>query len=160
MDGIRIVLTNVHMDYQSILNREKQIINICEWGQEPDSDFYIITGDFNSDEHSSIYRYLTGRQSLSNRETNWHDLTRLFMDSRTSALPTLDFINNSRWKGKPNLESPMYCDWILLRTIDSMLQKTPLVTGGGMFGKNPIVNNGTNIFHASDHYGQFVDICW
>ncbi|WP_158702727.1 endonuclease/exonuclease/phosphatase family protein [Paenibacillus faecalis] len=150
VDGKKLLVGNLHLDYSSVLNREKQIVEIVTWMSEKKADYYFLCGDFNSDETSSVYRYLTNRQSLNGSEANWIDFSEVY-GKQTGKTPTLDFWGNPRWVNINVLEVPKRCDWILMKPFDDRNLNKVILNHLEVFG------NDSNTF-ASDHYGICVDI--
>ncbi|MBO5353852.1 MAG: endonuclease/exonuclease/phosphatase family protein [Lachnospiraceae bacterium] len=74
--GMRFSFTNVHLPWDSVKARERQIAAIDRYIHEQEADFFILLGDFNGDIGSSVDRYLVGDQTLNGCEANpcWNDL--------------------------------------------------------------------------------------
>lgn len=124
VDGKAMSVTNVHLPWDSALQKEKQICAMDEylhgkfmkdgWGFERNTEvgeteqsldvrFLILLGDFNGGLDSSVHRYLIGEQSLHGREANpyWDELSTGYQSLGGEAPnPTLDLSNNPRWAGK------------------------------------------------------------
>lgn len=155
--GLTVAITNVHLDYQSIATREKQIIAVSDWIEATSDvvDLHILCGDFNCYPESSVYRFLMGQQMIQGQAASvWHDLASSYAaKTGTVPLPTLDFATNPRWKDSPTLEVPTRFDWILLK--DCWPLQSPSVKLVERFGVNP-----TPLAQVvpSDHYGVFADI--
>lgn len=60
VDRYLISLANIHLSWDSVLNREKEIINIVKSINRIECDFSFIAGDFNCSSNSSVHRYLWG----------------------------------------------------------------------------------------------------
>jgi maltose 6'-phosphate phosphatase len=162
--GRQIAITNVHLDYADIAERERQVLDLHRWIESRASrDVEILCGDFNCTASSSIHRFLTGEQALNGisagamgKETAgaWLDTVAHHVTIRGGdESPTLDFVNNPRWAGRPTLETPRRVDWILIKT--RLANLGVVIDDAGRFategiGYPPVV--------ASDHYGVFADL--
>lgn len=157
IEGVKVAVTNIHLDYRSIATRERQVVAVSQWiearSEEPRLE--ILCGDFNSRPDSSVHRFLTGQQTVRDQAASlWHDLASLYgAQTGTPPMPTLDFATNPRWRDTPILELPARYDWILLK--DRWPFKSPIVRSVELFGVNP-----TPVARVvpSDHYGVFADI--
>ena len=115
--GIRFSVTNVHPPWDSALAKEKQIVAVDRFvhAQKDKAHFFVLLGDFNSTLNSSVHRYLLGDQSLLGNESKpyWNDLagSHAALNHYTVA-PTLDFVNNPRWRGENTVYIPDTCDRI------------------------------------------------
>lgn len=95
---------------------------------------------------------MTSRQSLNGNDTNWIDLPESYCyRNRIELEPTIDFIDNPRWKGTNSLEVPARFDWILLREPYPM--ENPTLLNYKILGKN-LVDGIT----PSDHYGLMIEV--
>ncbi|MDQ3541852.1 MAG: endonuclease/exonuclease/phosphatase family protein [Chloroflexota bacterium] len=156
---VPLALTNVHLDWRSVLTRERQIAEIATLvAHESGGNRYeILLGDFNSYPESSVYQFLAGQQTLHGHETvPWHDLARTWAERAGSTpAPTLDFPRNPRWRDAPKSERPARRDWILVRDTFAAKLISPSLTGAGIFGDEaaPI----TRVV-PSDHYGVHADL--
>ena len=105
LDGIRFSVTNVHLPWDSALEKEKQIVEVNEFihKQKDAAHFFVLLGDFNCTPLSSVQHFLLGEQSLLGQEAKpyWNDLAyaHAALNGYTAA-PTLDFVKNPRWRGK------------------------------------------------------------
>ena len=152
-EGIIIGITNLHLDYEKAKNREAGIIEALQIiTNSKKSDYEILLGDFNSYPESSVYRFLTGQQSLKNISANWIDLALIDAALRNS-IPevTLDFYNNPRWDNENNLEIPGRFDWILLKNPYPKI--SPKIIRCRCIGTKRI-----ECITPSDHYGVVVEI--
>jgi endonuclease/exonuclease/phosphatase family metal-dependent hydrolase len=164
MSGREIRITNVHLDFSDIAERERQVLDLHRWTESsPNCDVDVLCGDFNCAPSSSVHRFLTGEQTLDGLSSGsmaagtsgaWLDAVAhdIAVRGGTDA-PTLDFVGNPRWKDRPSLETPRRVDWILIKTRSPDLGIA--ITSAGRFatdgiGEPPIV--------ASDHYGVFADL--
>lgn len=152
----RFSFTNVHMPCDSAREKEQQIVAIDKFihKQKEKADYYVLLGDFNSGINSSIHRFLTGEQTINNEESipYWLDITGNYATLHNLLLqPTLDCINNPRWKGKNTIYAPDNVDRIYILDNWAAME----FVGTGIFGTDisPINN-----LSASDHYGVVVDV--
>jgi endonuclease/exonuclease/phosphatase family metal-dependent hydrolase len=152
-NDMKIGLTNLHLDYESPLNREIEIVNTVKMIEKrAECDYEIMLGDFNDHPNSSTHRYILGLQSLNGHATDWIDLAESY--SRISGNKpevTLNFFNNPRWDGKNILETPGRFDWIMLK--HPYPKENPKLDYYGVIG-NVRVEGIT----PSDHYGVVCDI--
>lgn len=147
-----IGIMNVHLDYKYASNREIEILKATEYLKNIDSDYKFLLGDFNSPPNSSIYRYLTGNQSLNNCNTTWNDLGAVYCYRHNiKPTPTLDFVNNPRWMGKESLYIPETFDFILIE--EAYPKDNPKLINYRVIGKDHIDG-----ITPSDHYGVAVDV--
>ncbi|MCL2065528.1 MAG: endonuclease/exonuclease/phosphatase family protein [Candidatus Cloacimonetes bacterium] len=159
INGIRYSVTNVHLPYNSAIEKEKQIVSIDKYihSQKDMVDFSILLGDFNCSENSSVHNYLLGNQSLLGYEAKpyWNDLASVHAAlNGYKIIPTLDFINNPRWGGKNTNYIPDSCDRILILEPYSWDNEF-ILKSVGIFGKNVSLKTG---FAPSDHYGLFSEV--
>jgi maltose 6'-phosphate phosphatase len=150
--GLTLGLANVHLDWKSVANREKQIIEVTKWiSENSNTNYDLLCGDFNSTpDISSIYNFLIGEQSLYSYDTSWIDL------GQSLQSPTLDFKNNHWLHNRDNLNSvriPVRYDWILLKSCYP--KPEPKLRQIQLFANKPSPNH-----HVipSDHYGVFIDL--
>lgn len=149
----KIGVTNLHLDYESALNRETEIVKAIKMIETYNkSDYELLLGDFNSYTESSVYRYLTGKQSLNNHATNWIDLYEIYA-AKTGIKPraTLDFFNNPRWDNENVMEIPGRFDYIMLKS--PYPKKNPILNSVNIIGDNRELE-----LTPSDHYGVICDI--
>jgi endonuclease/exonuclease/phosphatase family metal-dependent hydrolase len=159
INGIRFSVTNVHLPWASALVKEKQIVSIDRYihRQKDQVDFFILLGDFNCTEGSSVHHYLLGDQSLLGCEAKpyWNDLARVHASlNNYDIVPTLDFVNNPRWGGKNTNYIPDTCDRILIMESYNWALEFKL-KNVCIFGKN--ISPKTR-FAPSDHYGLLADV--
>lgn len=155
MINFKITVTNVHLDYEFIINRETQITNILDWmSNDENYAAEILCGDFNCSTNSSIHRYLLEEQTLLGKYTCWHDLAECFSKSTGVHIgPTLNFNTNPRWKDKYTLENSETFDWILVK---KPLEKYSYkINNVKLIGTKPTPIN--NVV-PSDHYGVYTDL--
>jgi endonuclease/exonuclease/phosphatase family metal-dependent hydrolase len=99
IESVRLAITNVHLDWRCVLNREVQMCAIHDWINEQSkaNTVEFLCGDFNDVPDSSIHRFLQGRQSLNGRATKWLDLAEYDQwRSSLNAQATLDFVQNPK----------------------------------------------------------------
>lgn len=151
-NGVKLGINNLHLDYKSALNREIEIVKFVKRIEEEPCKYEILLGDFNSSPNSSIYRYLSGQQSLENHATSWIDLSEsdALRKNKQSEI-TVDFINNPRWDEDVVLDIPSRYDWILLN--NPYPNKCPKLNCVEVIGKTR-----TKGITASDHYGVISDL--
>lgn len=116
-DGRKGSFTNLHLPWDSALEKERQICAIDRYlhTQHEENDLLILAGDFNGGMNSSVHRYLVGGQSLNGQEAKpyWDELATAY--SAISGVPvkaTLDPVTNPRWSGKKSIYPPMAMDRI------------------------------------------------
>lgn len=157
--GIRFSVTNVHLPWDSALEKEKQIVAIDRFihSQKDKAHFFILLGDFNSTLASSVHAYLLGDQTLSGCEAKpyWNDLAYAHaMLNGHSAAPTLDFVNNPRWRGKNTHYVPDTCDRIYIMESFNWDYAFEL-RGVHIFGRDVSEKTG---YAPSDHYGVQAEV--
>lgn len=149
-------LTNVHLPWDSIKAKEEQAVAIDRFMHEQngEADYFILIGDFNCSPDSSVHRFLVGDQTLYGNESKpyWLEVSSTFaVLNGTPLLPTLDCINNPRWKGKNSIYVPENYDRIyLMDNWNYFAFKNVQLFGTEV---SPITN-----LCASDHYGVIADI--
>lgn len=152
---LKLSVTNVHLPWDSVKKQEEQIVAIDKFihGQG-DADFFVLLGDFNGNMNSSVNRYLLGDQTINGQESNlyWNDLQSGYCVRRGIPLiPTLDFINNPRWRGKETISVPMVADRIyVMESWDDIDMKELSI-----FGTEVYQDTGMS---ASDHYGIVTEL--
>ncbi|MBA2468579.1 MAG: endonuclease/exonuclease/phosphatase family protein [Chloroflexia bacterium] len=161
VNGVRLAITNVHLDWRSIASRERQIVAVIDWiAATGELDRHeVLLGDFNCTPESSVYRFLMGQQTIAGRETvPWHDLAQLqAVRNGWEPGPTLDFENNPRWAEAPTLDVPARVDWILIRDCFAKGLPYPKLADAGLFGVTPPPSR---TVVPSDHYGVFADLAF
>lgn len=155
-DGNHFSFANVHLPWDSVKKQEAQIIAIDRYLHEQNAkvDFSILLGDFNNDIQSSVDRFLVGEQTLNGIESNpiWNELSSTFATLNNMPLmPTLDVINNPRWKGEKPIYKPSVMDRIYI--MDNWLNNRLLSVK--IFGTD--ISNENNL-SASDHYGVVAEV--
>jgi endonuclease/exonuclease/phosphatase family metal-dependent hydrolase len=161
IEGLKVGITNVHLDWQSALSREQQIVAIVEGIEQGASAAQIefLCGDFNSLPYtSSVYNFLTGQQSLAGKATSWIDLAALYAgaDGREPEA-TLNFANNPWLQNRDRLNAwrqPYRFDWVLLKSLYP--REEPVLKHAGIFGG---ARDGQE-FPPSDHYGVVAEVSW
>ncbi len=152
----RFSLMNVHLPWDSIKVKEEQIIAINKLIKESKecADYFLLLGDFNCDTSSSVHRFLVGGQTLYGNETNpcWLDIAGNYAELHNITFPpTLDCINNPRWKGKNSIYASENFDKIyILDNWNYFSFENVQVFGTEV---NPLNN-----LCASDHYGVMAEI--
>jgi endonuclease/exonuclease/phosphatase family metal-dependent hydrolase len=154
-NGKKVCVINIHLPWDSPMNRTKQIIAIDSFVDNEQCDYVILAGDFNCNETSDVNRFLLGECLLEGKETkrNWFDLAVSYAE-RNHTLPesTLNFMENPRFINN-TIEVNSRFDRILLRNTYPM--EFPVFQDCHVFGKK--VYSETKLA-ASDHYGVSVDI--
>ena len=156
MNSMRLSLMNLHLPWNSALQKEQQIISIDQYMHEcsKEADASILLGDFNGSIESSIHRYLLGEQTLNGQEANpyWYELFSTFAAIHGLPLkPTLDFRGNPRWNGKNTTEIPYAADRIYVM----YNRGKDILTSADLFGTE--ISEETHL-SASDHYGVAAEI--
>ncbi|MDR1025083.1 MAG: endonuclease/exonuclease/phosphatase family protein [Treponema sp.] len=159
INDIRFSVTNVHLPWDSVLAKERQIVAIDRFIREMKDhvDFSILLGDFNCTGSSSVHHFLLGDQTILGCEAKpyWNDLASVHAAlNNYNVVPTLDFINNPRWGGKNTNYIPDTCDRILIKEsynwdFEFKLRKV------NIFGKDVSSKTG---FAPSDHYGLLAEV--
>lgn len=152
VDDKYIDILNLHLDYEKASNKEIGIVDAVEYLKGCDGAYQILLGDFNTTENSSVYRYITSRQSLNGHDAYYIDLPASYC-YRNNIQPdvTIDFVGNPRWKGKPSLEVPARFDCIFVE--ESYPRDGIHLTNYKLLGKK--LYNGIT---PSDHYGVMVEL--
>lgn len=156
INHITISVTNVHLPWDSIKRKEEQIVAIDRfcYEQRALADYFIVLGDFNCGINSSVHRFLTGGQTIYGSEANpyWLEVTSVYAAIKGQRLlPTLDCINNPRWKGKDAMYAPENFDRIYVMNIGNGYRFDRVE----LFGTEV---DSVNHLCASDHYGVTADI--
>ena len=158
-EGIRFSVTNAHLPWDSVLAKEKQMIAVDRFihAQKDNAHFFVLLGDFNCTLNSSVHRYLLGDQTLLGNESKpyWNDLagSHAALHNYTRA-PTLDFVNNPRWRGENTVYIPDTCDRIYaMEPFDWDCS----------FGLQDVKIFGTEVspktgYAPSDHYGVLAEV--
>lgn len=151
-----IGIVNLHLPWESTLQRERQIVDIVTYVDKENFDYVLIAGDFNCSDSADVQRYLLGDCSLLCTEARpcWFDLALSYAEtSNTVAESTLDFRNNPRFKGINTIEINQRFDRILLR--NTYPNEFPIVMNSKTFGKQ--IYDDIHL-SASDHYGVVVEM--
>ena len=154
-DGKIVSVINVHLPWDSVMERERQIVNIVTAIDGKRTDYVYMAGDFNCTDSSDVQRFLLGECSLNNCESMpcWFDLALSYAElSNTSVEDTLNFRENPRFK-KNTIEVNARFDRILLR--NTYPQEFPTLNICGIFGKTIYEDIA---LAASDHYGVVVEM--
>jgi len=150
------LVVNVHLPWDSIGKKERYIVGIIKTIDGIESDYALLTGDFNCSGHSSVHHFITGQRTLLNSETTpyWFDLAEVHAEqSNTNLEVTLDLINNPRWKGKDSAETSQRFDRIYVR--DAYPKPSAQLKYFSLFGKTV---DEQSEYCASDHYGVVAEI--
>lgn len=155
-DDIRISITDVHLPWDSARVREEQIVAIDRFCRErrEKADYFIVLGDFNCGINSSVHRFMTGEQTLNGNEAKpyWYEVSGVYAAVKGRALaPTLDCINNPRWKGKEATYAPENFDRIYVMDVRNGYRFDRVE----LFGTKVDPESG---LCASDHYGVAAEI--
>jgi endonuclease/exonuclease/phosphatase family metal-dependent hydrolase len=160
--GIRFSFTNVHLPWDSALAKEKHIVVLQKYirAQKDKAHFFILAGDFNCGIDSSVHRFLLGDMSLRDCEAKpyWNDLSGIHAalnEYKTS--PTLDCINNPRWRNEKLNWVPSVVDRIyLMECMEGQAWNYDWnIENVSIFGKD--VSPKTKLA-PSDHYGVLAEV--
>lgn len=154
VDRRRVSVTNLHLPWDSALEKERQIVVIDRFAHGQEADVRVLLGDFNGTTNSSVHRFLTGEQTLLGCEAKpyWYELSSTYVAVQGQPLPpTLDFRTNPRWGGRNTTEIPSATDriYVMLGERPDDLRQVSL------FGTSVSPESG---YAASDHYGVAADI--
>lgn len=156
-EGKKLMIINVHLPWESIAEREKSIVDIVKRTADVEADLAFLTGDFNCADDSSVHRYLTNKQSLSESDAYYFDLAEVFAEmSGERPQATLNFRKNPRWGvAQPinTIEVNQRVDWIMLK--NPYPADFPVLADFGIFGTD--ISPKTHL-SASDHYGVLAEI--
>ena len=158
-EGVRVSVTNAHLPWDSAIEREKQIIAVDKFihAQKDKVHFFVLLGDFNCTLNSSVHRYLLGDQTLLGCEAKpcWNDLASAHAALNNYAVtPTLDFVNNPRWRGKNTVYVPDTCDRIYVMESFNWDYAFSL-SDVKVFGTKISQKTG---YAPSDHYGVLAEV--
>lgn len=157
LEGKTILITNVHLPWDSASLREKSIVDIVNGIADVEADISFLMGDFNSSADSSVHRFLMNEQSLLGCDAYFYDLAEAFAEmAGTQPLTTLDFRKNPRWgviQPKNTIEVSQRFDWILLK--NPYPAEFPTLKFYRIFGTKISEETG---LAASDHYGALAEI--
>lgn len=154
-NGKTISVINVHLPWDSVAERERQIVHIVSAADKKQYDYIYMAGDFNCSATSDVQRFLTGECLLNGYESMpcWYDLALAYAEiSDTKAEDTLNFRENPRFKHN-TIETNTRFDRILLR--NTYPSDFPVLSKCGIFGKT--IYSDINLA-ASDHYGLILEI--
>ncbi len=158
-EEMKFSLTNVHLPWDSVLEKEKQIVAISQFvhRQKDDAHFFIMMGDFNCTMSSSVHHFLLGDRTLNGCESKpyWNDLASVHAALHNyNVAPTLDFVANPRWRGKNTNYIPETCDRIYILESFNWDYEFRL-SNVEIFGKEVSVKTG---LAPSDHYGVLASV--
>ncbi len=151
----KVSIINVHLPWDSVVERERQIISIVTAINKKQFDYVYMAGDFNCNASSNVQRFLSGECSLNNSEAIpcWFDLALSYAElSNTTVEDTLKFRENPRFKYN-TIETNSRVDRILLR--NTYPQDFPILTKCSIFGKTVYEDIA---LAASDHYGVMIEM--
>lgn len=151
----KIAVINVHLPWDSVAERERQIVDIVTAIDEKQYDYVYMVGDFNCSDSSDVQRFLNGECLLDNRESKpcWYDLALSYAELKNiTAEYTLNFRKNPRFKYN-TIETNSRFDRILLR--NTYPCEFPILKKCTIFGQR--VYEDINL-SASDHYGVVVEM--
>lgn len=152
----RVALVNVHLDWESALRRERQIVRAVDALRGTRAAMRLVLGDFNCGENSSVHGFLTGAQSLCGKAAVpcFYDLAEGWgFRHRVKPQDTLDVLGNPRWAGGAGMEISRRFDRILLQ--NPYPDDFPGLTGFGLWGNTIHPETG---FAPSDHWGVWAEI--
>lgn len=156
VNDMRISVTDVHLPWDSAKKKEEQIVAIDLFCNEQKEriDYCIVLGDFNCGINSSVHRFMTGEQTINGNEAKpfWYEVSGVYAAVKGQALaPTLDCINNPRWKGKEATYAPENFDRIYVMDVRNGYRFDRVE----LFGTKVDPESG---LCASDHYGVAADV--
>ncbi len=155
INGKKLCIANIHLPWDSTLNREKQIVETVSSLENEPYDYVLLAGDFNCNETSDVNRFLIGECSLNGKESKyiWYDLARSYAE-RNNTRPefTLNFTENPRFENN-TIEINSRVDRIMLR--NTYPADFPVLTDCRIFGQK--IYNETELA-ASDHYGLIAEL--
>lgn len=155
-NGIHIAIADIHLPYDSTLQREQEIISVESNIQKLEADFRFILGDYNCSENSSVYRFLSSDTTLNGNECNtyWIDLALVAEErNNTNREMTLDLMKNPRWKSGNVCDCSARVDIIFMH--ECFPRDFPTLNEYIYFGKS--IDEETEL-SPSDHYGVLVDL--
>lgn len=154
-NGKKVSVINIHLPWDSVVERERQIVSIVTALDKKQYDYVYMAGDFNCNDSADVQRYLKGECLLSNYESTpcWFDLALAYAElSNTNVEYTLNFRENPRFKDN-TIETNARFDRILLR--NTYPHDFPVLKKCSVFGKTIYEDIALS---ASDHYGVMVEI--
>ena len=154
-DNKTISVINIHLPWDSVAERERQIVDIVAEVHNKKCDLVFMAGDFNCAETSDVHRFLMGECRLDQKEAvpRWYDLASAYAELTASEIePTVNFRENPRFKHN-TIELNSRFDRILLR--NTYPCEFPVLRNCMIFGKTIYEDIQLS---ASDHYGVMVDI--
>ncbi len=154
-EGKKIGISNIHLPWDSVAERERQIVEIIKLIDKEVCDFAYIAGDFNCTDTADVQRFLIGECLLEGNEAKpcWYDLARAYAQFTQSDVEyTMNFCENPRFKDN-RIELNARVDRILLR--NTYPNDFPILSSCKTFGKKIYEDIG---LAASDHYGVVVEI--
>lgn len=157
VSGKAVAVINVHLPWNSVLEREKAIVDIAAKADEIHTEYTLIMGDFNSSDNSSVHQFLKNDRSLFEKEAYYFDLAEVYAEITGTKPPsTLNFRENPRWnavQSKNTIEVNQRFDRIMLK--NPYPHELPLLKDCEIFGTNVFAETSLS---ASDHYGVYAEI--
>lgn len=150
-----IAIVNLHLPWDSVQEREKQIVDIVKNISGAKYDYVLLSGDFNCNDTSDVHRFLMGDCLLNQQEANpvWYDLAAAYAElAHTELESTINFRENPRFLNN-TIELNARFDRILLR--NTYPGEFPVLQKCAVFGKTIYSDIQLS---ASDHYGVAVDM--
>lgn len=148
-------VVNLHLPWDSVAERERQIVDIVTAVDNKKIDYLFLAGDFNCTDTSDVQRFLTGECLLNGNEAKpcYYDLALAYAQLKnTKAECTLDFRKNPRFQNN-TIELSSRFDRILLR--NTYPREFPVLKNCVTFGQT--VYEDIHLA-ASDHYGVLVEL--
>lgn len=156
VDNKEVSVVNLHLPWNSVAEREMQIIEIIDAIDAKTAEYTYLAGDFNCADTSDLHRFLIGDCLIDGKESKpcWYDLALAYAESEHADTEcTLNFRENPRFVHN-TIELNARFDRILLR--NTYPNDFPVLRECATFGKT--VYEDIQLA-ASDHYGVVVDIC-
>jgi len=155
--GQRVGVANLHLPWDSALQRERQIVALLDCLHGETCDQLLLLGDFNGSPRASVHGFLLGDCTLSGAEANpcFYDLAQSYAQRRgREPEATLDFQRNPRFVGN-TVEINGRFDRIYLR--NPYPAPFPTLVCCDVFGQEICPENG---LAASDHWGVAAELAF
>ena len=134
-------ITNVHFDWKKKENRLSGLEHYFDMLEEVAYENEIILGDFNDIPESELHFELALQE--------FDDVHQIYSHSINEVpKPTLDILNNPRWRNKETDEDPYRFDWTMINTTNKYTINSVKLIG----------TEEENEISPSDHYGVLADI--
>lgn len=133
--------TTLHLDWKEQHIRIKGLDAYFDILEEDCLDAEFLLGDFNDVPEDKIHFELIMSEFIDLHQSYAHSINEI-------PLPTLDMVNNPRWRNQETDEEPCRFDWVMLNTINKFEIKSVFLIG----------TDEENEVTPSDHYGVLVDI--